>query len=426
MELATRRRRALVAGTLPRFRLYTRPSTYLACLSRIALGRATKGDNDRAFERRVKERTGAAYAVCLPRATAGIFLALRALIKPGQNVILSPYTISDAVNMVVCAGGVPVFADIDRVSCHIAPDEIERLINRHTGAVIVTHMHGYSCEMDRVVGLCRARGIPLIEDAAQSFGASYRSQPVGTFGDAGIFSFGMYKNVCAFLGGMVVTPHKHLHDRVRRELEQFPFQEVGRYALRVLYGAVTDVATFPPLFRLIAAPIFRAAYLRDIGVVNSLVSVETNPQSTPTVPDGYLRRMMPLQARLALAHMDHVDRDSDRRIALARIYYEGLREIPDLIVAPLHEDRSHIYTYFPIQVPDRKALLRWLMRHGCDVGASHLKNCADVPAFAEFSRDCPNARATAESLILLPTYPRYSEANVLRNVEMIQVFFART
>lgn len=424
MGVATLRRCALAVGTLPRYRLYTSPSTYLGCLTRIALGRATKGDDDRVFERRVAERTGAAYAVCLPSATAGIFLVLRALITPGQKVILSPYTISDAVNMVVCAGGVPVFADIDRVSCHIDPDEIERLIDRQTGAVIVTHMHGYSCEMDRIVLLCRAKGIPLVEDAAQSFGASYRSKLVGTFGDAGIFSFGMYKNVCAFLGGMVVTPHKHLHDRVRRELEEFPLQEMRRYLLRVLYGVVTDVATFPPLFRLITARIFRAAYLRDIRVLNSLVSVETNPRITRTVPTGYLRRMMPVQARLALAQMDHVDRDSDSRIAFARMYYEALKEIPELIVAPLHEDRSHIYTYFPIRVPDRTALLKWLMSHGCDVAASHLKNCADLPAFTEFYRDCPNARATADSLVLLPTYPRYSEGNVRRNIEIIRAFFA--
>ena len=84
-----------------------------------------------------------------------------------------------------------------------------------------------------------------------------------------------------------------------------------------------------------------------------------------------------------------------------------------------------MYSYYPIQYPDRDALLRHLMVEGCDLAAQHLKNCADLPCFEAFARDCPNARATAAETILLPTYPRYSRRDVLRNVRAIRSFFGR-
>lgn len=410
---------------LPRYRLYTSGSTYRACLTDLALGRAARGRDDYRLEEAIRARTGAGHAVCMPSATAAIFLVVRALVRPGQKVILSPYTISDVVNMVICTGAIPVFADIDRTTCHVQAAEVERLLERDTGAVVVTHLHGHACDMDDIVALCRARSVPLIEDAAQAFGTRYRSRAVGTFGDAGIFSFGMYKNLNTFLGGMVITSRGDLYNRLRRDVTDLPFQDRCSYLLRVLFGLVIDVATLPPVFARVTFPLFRLAYLHDLRALNRLVSVETNPQKKETVPAGVLRRMLPLQARLALSQLDRVEWDSDRRIELARLYYEGLKEIPELIVAPWHDDRSHIYTYFPVQAPDRTALLRWLMQRGCDVAASHLKNVADLPAFAEFRRDCSNARATANSLILLPTYPRYLERDIRRNIDAIRAFFTR-
>ncbi|MGH9201497.1 MAG: DegT/DnrJ/EryC1/StrS family aminotransferase, partial [Vicinamibacterales bacterium] len=358
---------------LPRYRLYADAAMYRGCLTAIALGRAARGEDDQRLEDAMKTRTGATHAICMPTATAAMFLVLRAMVRPGQKVILSPYTISDVVNMVLCADASPVFADIDRATCHIRTAELERVLDRDVGGVIVTHLHGCACEMDDIVALCRSRGVPVIEDAAQAFGARYRGRAVGTFGDAGIFSFGMYKNVNAFLGGMVITSRSDLHERLRREVRSLPYQDRGAYARHVLFGLLTDVATLPSVFARVTFPLFRLAYLHDVKVLNRLVSVETTPKRKETLPDGILRRMLPLQARLILAQLGRVDADSDRRIAFARIYYDGLKDIPELIVAPWHDDRSHIYTYFPVQPPDRTALLRWMMRRGCDVAASHLK-----------------------------------------------------
>ena len=82
---------------------------------------------------RAAERLGVPHAQCIAKARVGIYVAIRALIQPGQKVVLSPYTISDVINMSVCAGGVPVFADLDPDTCNVSADEIDRLVDSDTG-----------------------------------------------------------------------------------------------------------------------------------------------------------------------------------------------------------------------------------------------------------------------------------------------------
>ena len=96
------------------------------------------------------------------------------------------------------------------------------------------------------------------------------------------------------------------------------------------------------------------------------------------------------------------------------------------MLPPFRDDGSHGYSYYPIQCDDRTALLRSLMSDGRDLAAQHLKNCADLPCFAEWARDCPNARATADATLLLPTYPRYGVEDVERNIRAIRHFFGKS
>ena len=411
---------------LPRFRINSSPGDYVSIVTDVLTGRAHSGEADRDLESAVMAKTGSPYAVCMAKARVGIYMTVRAIIKPGQKVICSPYTISDVINMIICAGGIPVFGDIDRPTANITPKEVEALITRETGAVLITHLHGCACDIAPIAQLCQRWKVPLIEDAAQAFGTYYKGRHVGTFGDAGIFSFGMYKNVNSFFGGMVITPHAKLHDQLRAEVKSFPWQETGYYLSKVQSGLTTDVATFPPLFSALTFPMFRYGYVHDIKTLNGMVSIDVNPEIKRELPESYLRRYTPLQAKLALHQIDRVDAASDLRIAFAEMYVTKLADISDLIIPPLRKDRSHTYTYFTIQPPDRVDLVKYMMQRGCDLAPSHYKNCADLPCFKEFYRDCPNARATAQSLIYLPNYSRYSRHDVLRNIQVIRDYFSKS
>ena len=143
----------------PRTRLYTTPSLYTQALAEVASGRAWRGDDVERLERAAAAWLGADYALAVPMARVGIYLTVKALIRPGQKVVMSPYTIADVVNMVVCAGGVPVFADVEPNTCNIAAEQVERLVDADTGLVLATHFYGLACDVERIAACCRRRGV---------------------------------------------------------------------------------------------------------------------------------------------------------------------------------------------------------------------------------------------------------------------------
>jgi len=408
----------------PRSRICTKPKSYLSFLGDLIFGRFDKGADVEKFEKALVEKFKVSYIVCVPAARVGIHLTLKNLIKPGQGVIMSPYTVADVVNMVIAAGGRPIFADIEQQTCNIDPDKIEPLIDQNTGAVLITHLHGIAAPAHRILKICQKHNLPMIEDAAQAFGASEGGRRLGTIGEAGIYSFGMYKNINSWYGGAVVSENKALIDKIKNELSQYHYLSAKFIFKRMLKGLMTDFLTFPPLFKLLTFWIFRYGFLNDIAWINRRVEIELDLRRKDVVPAHYLARFTPFQARLAFSQLDRIDQENNLRVERANLYRSELQNITNLILPPGSDSNSfNIYPAFPIQYQDRKKMLKWLMLQKRDITAQHLKNCADLPAFSEFYHDCPVARKTASEVILLPTYPRYPVSEVRRNIKAIRSYF---
>jgi len=373
------------------------------------------------FESEVCQRFNAAAAVCVPMARTGLFLVLRESIRPGQKVILSPLTIVDVINAVLFAGGIPVFADIERKSCALDIERVDSLIDDSTGAVLLTHLHGEASGAHSFRELCRRRGVPLIEDAAQAFGAIECGKRVGTIGDAGVYSFGFYKNLTTWRGGMIVSNNVALIERIRGHLRELSELPRWRLLAQMLSGLTVDLATCPPIFARLTYPLVRQNY----AMINGRLDPERSATRLNKIPSSYLFRMRASQAEIGIRGLQRVDQDARCRINHAAIYHQGFEGLDGVITPEPGTDLSNVYTYFPIQVTNRTQLLAHSQRRGRDFAAQHLRNCADLSFFKEFRRDCPNARRVARDLVLLPTYPRYPEPEVRNNVEVVREFFTK-
>jgi len=407
----------------PRFRFYNGARNYGLVLSDFLSGRIFAGDAVERTERRIAEWLDVAEVILTPQGRYAIYLGLRQIIQPGQRVILSPYTLYDVVNMVLAAGGIPCFADIDEDTCNISALEVERLIGPETGAVMVTHLHGLVGSLDRINAICERRGVPLVEDACQAFGARHGGRRAGTIGTMGFFSFGRAKNVNAFLGGMIATNDHAKAARIRRNLARLPYEDGARLLKRIAHCGLGQVLTSPVVFPALTYWIFRHGVLNNVDTVTRQFNTEINPIVRTAIPESYERRISQLQARLILDQLERVDTYARERIKLALLYHQGLSDIPGIRLPPLRDDLSHIYLSFAIQAPDRADLQRYLMQNGRDVVIQHLRNTADLECFAQYHRDCPAARRTARSVLLLPCYPGYRAAEARKNVEVIRRFF---
>jgi len=407
-----------------RYRLYTSWQSYLPFLRDLLL-RSDAGEASAEFRHQLSGFLNVERVTTVPMCRTGIHLAIKHLIRPGQEVVMSPYTIADVVNMVVAAGGRPVFADVERSTCAVSAESIEPLIHAETGAVLVTHLHGVPAPIREVCDLCRPRRIPVVEDAAQAFGARVGGRRLGTIADVGVYSFGTYKNVSAWYGGAVTCRDPQLFAAIERDVARLAFQSRAFLARRMLHGLLTDLATHPIVFRSLSYWIFRFGYLHDVRWINRFVQEELDLSLRERLPETHLGQMTAAQQRLCAGQLAHVDRDNRIRAAKADRYRAGLAGTAGVLLPPRGAGEA-IYTYFPIQSGDdagaRGRLLRQLSRNGCDVGPQHLKNCADLPAFRAFQRDCPNARRAADSVVLLPTYPDYPDRDIDHIVTVIRDF----
>ncbi|MFC5402765.1 DegT/DnrJ/EryC1/StrS family aminotransferase [Cohnella soli] len=183
------------------------------------------------FEDTMSAGLGVPYALGVSSCTSALIVALKALgIGYGDKVIVPANTFLATAGAVVCSHAVPVFVDVDD-SLNMNPLDLERVWDEDVKAIIAVPILGNPCDMDAIMAFARARGVPVIEDVAQSCGSSYKGRYAGTIGDIGVFSFQMNKIITSGEGGAVVTRDALLFERAVRYHDQGLFRDKERYGL---------------------------------------------------------------------------------------------------------------------------------------------------------------------------------------------------
>jgi perosamine synthetase len=167
---------------------------------------STKGTFVSAFQKRFARMLGVEHAYACASGTAAVHTAVAALDpEPGDEIVTSPITDMGALAPILYQAAIPVFADVDPQTYNITAKSIQRVLSAKTKAIVVTHLFGNPCEMGPIMDLARERNIPVIEDCAQAFLATYDGAPVGTIGTIGCFSLQQGKHITCGEGGIVVS-----------------------------------------------------------------------------------------------------------------------------------------------------------------------------------------------------------------------------
>ena len=206
-----------------------------------------------AFEQEFAEKVGAKYALALSSGTAAIHLALIHLrVRPGDEVIVSDLTFAASANPVIYLGARPVFIDSERLSWNMDPNLLAETLTRKARqnklpkAVILVHLYGQCADLDSILAICNEYDIPLIEDAAEALGATYKGRAPGTFGKTGIFSFNGNKIITTSGGGMLVSDDRdliahcrHLSTQARDPAPHYEHSEIGyNYRMSNILAAI--------------------------------------------------------------------------------------------------------------------------------------------------------------------------------------------
>lgn len=173
---------------------------------------APLGEYVNKFEESIKNYTKAENALAVTSGTAAIHLALRILgVGEGDDVLASTFTFVGSVNAIIYQGANPIFIDSDKETWNLSPKLLNKYLvecEKKPKTLIVTHLYGQCADIEKIADICNLHGVYLIEDAAESLGATYKGKHTGTFGDFGIYSFNGNKILTTSGGGMLVSSNK--------------------------------------------------------------------------------------------------------------------------------------------------------------------------------------------------------------------------
>jgi dTDP-4-amino-4,6-dideoxygalactose transaminase len=331
------------------------------------------GREGAALEAEVAQLCGVAHGVGVGSGTDALILALRACgVRPGDEVILPPFTFVATGSAVSALGATPVFADIHPNTYNINPAELERRITPRTRAIVVVHLYGLVADMDPIMALARARKLPVIEDAAQAIGAAYKGRRAGALGDVACFSFYPTKNLGACGdAGMVVTNSEELAAHVR--------------------------------------------ILRNHGQQVKYVSNEA----------GWNNRLDELQAAILRVKLRHLSKWQRARQAHAAAYTGYFSQIPGIMPPLTPEGYEHVYHQYTIRVEDRDALQRLLTQQKIGTAVYYPMPLHLQPLYASLGYkrgDLPHSEHAAQEVLSLPMYPELRAEQLKRVAETVVEF----
>ncbi len=349
-----------------------------AVLSVLKSGRFIIGENVKKLEGSIAKFVGVKYAIGVASGTDALLISLMAIgIKPGDEVITTPFTFFATAGSIARLYAKPVFIDIDPETYNIDPNKLEDFLKKNytkkIKAVIPVHLYGQSADMDPILKLAKKYNLKVIEDAAQSLGATYKGKQTGSMGDTGCFSFFPTKNLGAYGdGGMVVTNDDELAEKIR--------------ILRV-HGS-------------------KPKYYHSIVGLNS--------------------RLDEIQAAILNVKFKYLTKWIEQKREKAALYNKLFKEkLSDKVVTPFEAPYNyHTYHQYTIRVKKgRDELREYLKQQG--IGTSvyyplplHLQKCFANLGYKE--GNFPEAEKASKEVLSLPMYPEITEEEQEKVVKEIE------
>ncbi len=349
-------------------------------VSTLRSGWITTGPKVAAFEQAVCRRLNVKYAAAVSSATAGLYLALKAVgARRGCEVVTTPFTFIATVEAILMTGATPVFGDVDPRTLNIDPEEISQKVSNNTVAVVPVDIAGYPADYGLLNKMTNRQSVSVVADAAHSFAAAYRGKTIPRLADAAVFSFYSTKNLTCGEGGMVLSQRKQIIDKVK---------------LLSLHGLTSS------------------AYERRL----------TNRWEYDVVDFGYKANMSDIHAAVGLGQLTTFDKDQTKRALLAERYIKNLTHLSDFFELPMIEKRyRHGWHLFIIKLHlshlriSRDRFVKLMADRGIQCGVHYrpvfeLTYYRDILGLSEES--FPNAVYAGRRVVTLPLYPSLKASDV--------------
>ncbi len=343
-------------------------------------GWLTTGPKVKQFEEDIARYVGTKYAIAVNSGTAALHCCLAALdIKPGDEVITTPFTFLATANAIIYMGGTPVLADIDEKTYNISSSEIRKKITPRTKAIIPVHYGGLPCEMKEILDIAREFNLKVIEDAAHALSAEYQGKRIGSFGDATIFSFHPVKNITTAEGGMIVTNNP----------------EIAKYCIMHRTHGITKEAM--------------ERYGKNADWMYDMQRL------------GYRYNMTEFQAALGVAQLRKLDSFQRRREEIVARYDQEFSQLPAVVLPARPSGFKNAWHLYHLRIRpelltvDRNQIIKALKAENIGVNVHYIPlhlHTYYQQRYGFIKGDFPVAERVYDSIITIPLFPKMNEQDV--------------
>ena len=357
----------------------------MAILATLNQNLLTDGPKLKEFENKFAKFTGTSYAIGVSNATAALQLSLKAIgIGKGDQVIVPDLTFVASINAILFTGATPVIVDIDKEDYNVSIDSIKKSLTKKTKAIMPVHFAGKSCKMQEIQTIARKNNLKIIEDCAHAIGGKLNKKHVGTFGDAGCFSFYPTKNLTTFEGGMVITNSKKISETIKT--------------------------------------------LRNHGITKSYQDRFTKgkPWEYDVSVPGYNYRLDEIRATLGISQLKRITQNNLKRKKAALYYNSRLKNNKSIITPKILKDEDHACHLYVLRFKkqgkfSRDDLFTKLLKNGIR-SSVHYKPLHTFTAYkrnAKIFDKLINSKQIYREIISLPLYPQITRKQqdlVLKNL----------
>jgi len=384
---------------IARQRIRLPQGAWRSAIASLVRGDLWDGPQIAEFEQAFADYIGSADAIAVPSGRGGFKLLFDGLnLQPGAEIICSAFGYPIVPFLVKSLGFDLKFVDCETTTLGMDPEKLRSAISDKTAVVIATHLYGVPCQIDKIAEISQSHDSALIEDCAHCYGAAVDGKKVGTFGDAGCFSFETSKVINTMGGGMVTVNTKELGERIRKTAREGAPNNVGWLIKRLAKTTFESLVTNPILFNL---GVYQALRLIPRGEDDRFASGYHGDEVSMT---GKMGRYNNYQARLGLRGMASVSNVVANRRANAERLIDQLDE-KLRFQKPIGPNVDSNYMLVTALTDELHTLAARLLRVGVDTKHLYMRDCSGM---FDGAGNFPNAVAAEKEVLHIPAHPHLS------------------
>ena len=354
-----------------------------------------------------------------------LFLILKYLriYKKKNEVIISPFTIFDLVNIVVSSGCKPIFVDHKKDSFEMDSNKIIKIIkkNKKVSSIIITHYCFNSENLFKLKSICKKHNVKIIQDCAIAVSSKYKKKSITNFSEYSFLSFNLFKFVPALTGGAIITSDIHLYEYANIEQNNFKVFNFAKLFILEIRSILIKILTSRIIFNLVTFHIFRYGEINNIKWIIKFTKNDPNPYLRKQLDNFEKHKLNKFQIYHIKKMFINIEKYRKIRSDNFLKLYNSIKSKNVKLINP-SKFSEHSFINFPILVNNKKKFRDFLFKNNFDSSKYFYRNCNNLKIFKKFKKNCKNLDNFEKQLIFLPIHHKITKEYLEKLTKLINTY----